>query len=218
MKWLSLFRSAYSNWAAVLGTIIAVVALSHLLLRTLNAPIAVTLAWFFAQYRKTFHPPIDFLFSTFSIQPPAIAKDGLVLYLAIAGVLYRALTYRQFSDLSRVEFRALHRTPAAICLKMRVILGTIFGALLWPRVMPSVLQKPSMLVVSDQGYHGRLPPPRTRDPAERQRVIKEMLDMIGPGAAVLYNDRQLVICYFVTLLAAATALVSLNGAIDLLAG
>jgi hypothetical protein len=215
-KWFGILRSAYTDWTATLGTIIAIVALSNLLFKILDSPITETLAWIFSQYRKTFHPPIDLLLSVFSLHLPALGKDALVLYLAMAGVLFRTLSYRQ-SELIRLP-AGFRWNGRALLMKIRVIAGEIVAALLWPRVVGSILRNPSVLVVSNWGYHGRLPPPRARDPVERQRVMEKMLAMTSDGAGIHCTDRQLLISYFATLLAAASGLVCLNAAIDLLSG
>jgi len=215
-KCFGIFRSAYASWTAIIGTIIAAIALSNLLVKVLNAPVTETLVMIFAQYRKTFHPPIDYLLSLFSLHLPAPGKDVLVLYLAMAGVLFRTLSYRGSAYIQvPAGFRWSRR---GVLRKIRVIAGEIGAALLWPRVVAGILRTPSVLVVSNAGYHGRLPPPRARDPVERQAVIEKMLAMTGGDARIHCTDRQLLISYLTALLAATGGLVGLNAAIDLLGG
>jgi hypothetical protein len=215
-NWFEIFRSAYASWAATFGTIIAAIALCNLLFMVLNTPITETLAWIFAQYRKTFHPPIDLLFSLFALHLPSAGKDALLLYLAMAGILYRTLSYRQFSGIQLPgQFRWNWR---ALLANVRLIAGGIAAALLWPCVVGSIMRNPGVLVVSDRGYHGQLPSPREHDPEKRQKAIAELLVMTGGEARIHCTDRQLLVVHFVTLLAAVAGIVCLNGAADLLVG
>jgi hypothetical protein len=90
--WIKIFGAAYSSWASSIGTILATVALCNLAFRILNVSMFEALAWILLAYRKTFYPPIDYLLSFISLRLPSIAKDVIVIYLAIGGVLYRTVS------------------------------------------------------------------------------------------------------------------------------
>ncbi len=175
-KWFEIFRSAYSSWAAVLGTILATVALCNLTFRIMDVSVFEALAWILAAYRKTFHPPIDYLLSFFSLQIPAAAKDVLVLYIAMSGVLYRTLSYERPSPL-RAQLKA--QFPDRWRTGLQILVGNIRAAIFWPYYLSGVLRHPSFLIRSSLGYHGRMPPPRSDfPPAEREKVMEEMLSSI----------------------------------------
>jgi hypothetical protein len=160
---------------------------------------------------KNLYPPIDYALSLFSIHLPPAGKDLLVLYLAAGGILYRTLSYDRASPL-KDRFPKTWRTRIRI-FWMRA--SKVLAAVLWPYVLCGLLRKPGLLIVSQQGYHGRLPPPR-RDlsSAERKKVIETLLVQIGHNARVLCNERQLLATYAIGLLIAVICLVVLNAAID----
>src|SRR5262249_17415697 len=97
--WLKILRSAYSSWSATIGSIIATIALCNLIFSLIDVPLTEWISWILAAYQKTFHPPIDYLLSVFSLRLPAAGKDALVLYLAVGGILYRTLSYERASPL-----------------------------------------------------------------------------------------------------------------------
>lgn len=210
-KWLEIFRSAYSNWTTTIGTILATIALCNLLFRAMDVPLIESLAWILSAYRKTFHPPIDYLLSIFSIRLPTAGKDALVLYLAVSGILYRTLSYDRPSPL-KDRFPVTWRTRV---WDLRMLATTILVAVLWPYFLKGLLRYPCLLITSRQGYHGRMPPPR-RDlsPVRRKEVMDESLAYIGEDAAVICNERELLASYAIGLLAAVISLVGLNAAID----
>ena len=105
------------------------------------------LAWILAAYRKTFHPPIDYLLSFFSLQIPAAAKDVLVLYIAMSGVLYRTLSYERPSPL-RAQLKA--QFPDRWRTGLRILVGNIrryFLALLFEG-------RPSASILSHREFIG----------------------------------------------------------------
>ena len=207
-NWLEILRSAYSSWAATIGTIIATVALCNIAFRAMDASLAEVFKWILAAYQKTFHPPIAYLLSLFSISLPSPAKDLLVLYLAMGGVLYRTLAYDRPSPMK-------DRFPKSWQGSLRIQVSRIFAALLWPYFLRGVIRHPCFLVISRHGYHGRLPPPRRDLPsAERKKVIETLLGQIGNNARVICNERQLLALYTAGLIAAVGCLVALNAAID----
>lgn len=53
---LEILRSAYANWSAILGTIIATVALCNLIFRVMHASLAEAFEWVLSAYQKTFIP------------------------------------------------------------------------------------------------------------------------------------------------------------------
>lgn len=170
------------------------------------------LAWVLAAYRKTFHPPIDYLLSFFSLRVPAAAKDVLVLYIAMSGVLYRMLSYEEPSPL-KAQFPVMWR------MSLRMWASKILLALFWPYFLRGLLRHPSFLVRSSLGYHGRMPPPRSDlSPARRKEVMEEMLSYLGKDATVICNERQLLGVYAMALFAAVLGLVILNTAVDRLSG
>ena len=212
---LKIFRLAFTSWAATIGTIIATVALCNMFFRVMGLPVAEILRLVLSAYQKTFHPPIDYIFSVFSIRVPAVAKDLVVLYLATGGVLYRTLSYEQSSPLKKAMRDAFLATMKSRMRDLRMKAGTILVAVFWPYFLKGLLRHPSFLIVSAKGYHGRMPPVR-RDfsPAQQKEALDKMFSLIGPGATVLCNERQLFVSYLVGLLAAACGLVILNDAID----
>ena len=214
-KWCEILRSAYSSWAAVLGTILATVALCNLTLRALDVSVFDALGWILTAYQKTFHPPIDYLLSFFSLRIPAAAKDVLILYLATGGVLYRTLSYEGSSPL-KAQFPATWRTRF---WHLRVRAGNILAAVFWPYFLRGVIRHPSFLIRSSLGYHGRMPPPRgDLPPAERKKVLDEMPSYLGKDAMIICNERQLLAVYAIALFAAVVSLVILNAAVDCLSG
>lgn len=205
---LEILRSAYSSWAATIGTIIATVALCNMAFSAMDASLIEVFKWILATYQKTFHPPIDYLLSFFSISLPAPAKDALVLYLAMGGIVYRTFAYDRPSAMR-------NRFPKHWQTRLRIQVSQILAALLWPYVVRGLIRRPSLLVVSQHGYQGRLPPPR-RDlsPAERKKVIETVLAQMGRDAKVICNERQLLAFYAAGLVAAVGCLIVLNAAID----
>lgn len=196
----------------MLGTILATVALCNLTFRVMDVSVFEALAWTLAAYQKTFHPPIDYLLSFFSLRIPAAAKDVLVLYIAMGGVLYRTLSYEEPSPL-KAKF------PVTWRMSLRMWAGKIFAAVFWPYFLRSFLRHPSFLIRSSLGYHGRMPPPRSDLPlAKRKEVMEEMLSHVGKDATVICNERQLLGVYAVALFVAVIGLVILNAAIDRLSG
>lgn len=191
-KRFEIVAAAYSSWAALLGTILATVALCNFVFRILNVSVFEALAVVLAAYEKTFHPPIDYLFSLVSLRLPAIAKDGLVFYGAIGGVLYRTLSYKESSALHAEMQR---KTPAGERWRMglRMWIGQVRAAIAWPLYLQSILRYPSLLIRSSLGYHGRLPPPR-RDlsPDRRKEVVEEMLSFSGPEGKVIIDGKSVV--------------------------
>lgn len=212
-KWIKIFGAAYSSWAAWIGTILATVALCNLAFRFLNVSVFEALAWILTAYRKTFHPPIDYLLSFISLPLPSIAKDFLVIYLAMGGILYRTLSYKEPSPLL-AQFRA--RQGGYRLMDLRMWMGQVRAAVLWPRCLKTILWHPGFLIRSSLGYHGRMPPPRQDLPPDdvQTGVMKEMLAYSGKDAVVICNERQLLLVYAVTLLAAVLGLVILNAAVD----
>lgn len=205
---LGIIRSAYSGWSAVLGTIIATIALSNIVFRVMHASLAEAFKWLLAAYQKTFHLPIDYMLSFFSIHLPAAGKDLLVLYLAVGGVLFRTLSYEGTSPLS-------HNFPKTRIWKLRTQGATILATITWPYWLRGLFRHPCLLVVSRKGYHGRLPPPRSDlSPAERKQVIETFLSLTGGDARVVCDERQLLASYAIGLFVAVLCLVVLNAAID----
>ncbi|MEJ2379422.1 MAG: hypothetical protein P8Y71_29890 [Pseudolabrys sp.] len=195
----------------MLGTIVALVALCNLTFRLMDISVFEALAWILAAYQKTFHPPVDYVLSHFSLRLPAAAKDVLVLYVAVGGVLYRTLSHQERSPL-KAQFPVTWRTRF---WNFRLWGGNVLAAVLWPYSLGSVLRYPCFLVKSSSGYHGRLPPPRGDwPPARREKVMKEMLSYVGKDATIICNERQLMGVYAITLFAAVTCLVILNAALD----
>jgi hypothetical protein len=214
-RWFEIFRSAYSSWAAVLGTILATVALCNLIFRVTNVSVFEALAWILTAYRKTFHPPIDYLLSFFSLRIPAAAKDVLVLYIAMSGVLYRMLSYEEPSPL-KAQFPVTLRTRF---WDLRMWAVKILFALFWPYFVRGFLWYPSFLVRSSLEYHGRMPPPRSDlPPAERKEIMDMMLSYLGKDATVICNERQLLGVYAIALFTVVLGLVILNAAVDSLSG
>jgi hypothetical protein len=214
-KWFEIFRSAYSSWAAVLGTILATVALCNLTFRVMDVSVFEVLAWILAAYQKTFHSPIDYFLSFFSLRIPTAAKDGLVFYIAMSGILYRTLSYQGASPL---------KMPGPVTWRMRILdmrawASKILVALFWPYFLRGLLRHPSFLVRSSLGYHGRMPPPRSDlPPAKRKEVMDTMLSYLGKDATVICNERQLLGIYAMALFAAVLGLVIVNAAVDRLSG
>lgn len=208
---LEILRSAYSSWSAVAGTIIATIALCNLVFRVMHASLIEALKLVLSAYQKTFHPPIDYLLSLFSMHLPAAGKDVLVLYLAAGGILYRTLSYQRPSSLRK----AFPTTWKSRIRDLRGWATTIVAAIIWPFFIRGLLRYPCLLIESRKGYHGRLPPPR-RDlsSAERKDVIETFLSRMGDDARVICTERQLLAYYAIGLLIAVVGLVILNAAID----
>ena len=170
----------------MLGTILATVALCNLTFRAMDVSVFEALAWILAAYQKTFHPPIDYFLSFFSLRIPAAAKDVLVLYIAMGGVLYRTFSYEEPSPL-KAEF------PIAWRMSLRMWASKILVALFWPYFLTGLLRHPSLLVRSSLGYHGRMPPARSDlPPAKRKEVMDTILSYLGKDATVICNERQLL--------------------------
>lgn len=127
-RWFEILRSAYTSWSAILGTIIATVTLCNVVLRTMHASVAEIFEWGLAEYQRTFHPPIDYVLSFFSIHLPPAGKDLLVAYLAAGGVLYRTLSYDSASPLKK-HFPKTWRTRIR---SLRMWASTVLAAVLWP--------------------------------------------------------------------------------------
>lgn len=172
----------------------------------MDVTIFEALSWILSAYRKTFHPPIEYLLSIFSVRLPMAGKDAIVLYLAMIGILYRMLSYKGPSPIKG-------RFPRILALRMRV--SKILIAIFWPYFLKGLLRYPCLLITSRQGYHGRLPPPRPDlPPAQRKKVVETALAQMGEGAAVLCNERELLASYAIGLVTAVISLVVLNAAID----
>jgi hypothetical protein len=165
--------------------------------RLMHASLIEAFKQILAAYQKTFHPPIDYVLSLFSIHLSAPGKDLLVLYLAVGGILYRTLSYERPSPLKK----AFPTTWQSRIRDLRRWVTTIVAAMIWPYFLRSLLRYPCLLVESPKGYHGRLPPPR-RDlsPAERKDVIEFFLSQLGDDARVICNERQLLASYAIGLL------------------
>lgn len=208
---LEILRSAYSSWSAILGTIIATIALCNMIVRLAHASLIEGFKIVLAAYEKTFHPPIDYVLSFFSIHLPAAGKDLLILYLAIGGILYRTLSYERPSPLKS----AFPTTWQSRTRDLRRWVTRILAAVTWPYFLRSLLCYPCLLVESRKGYHGRLPPPcRDLPPAKRKEVIEFFLGQLGEDARVICNERQLLASYAIGLFIAVFVLVALNAAID----
>lgn len=207
---LEFLRSAYSSWSAVLGTIIATIALCNLVFRVMHASLVEAFKWVLAAYQKTFHPLIDYVLSLFSIHLPAAGKDLLVVYLAVGGILYRTLSYQRPSPIRKVF-------PTTWQGRIRDLHGramTIVAAIIWPFFMRRLIY-PCLLIESQRGYHGRLPPPRSDlSPAERKEAIETLLSQMSGNPRVICNERQLLASYAIGLLTAVLCLIVLNAAID----
>jgi hypothetical protein len=155
-------------------------------------------------------------FHFFSLRVPASVKDVLVLYAATGGVLYRTLSYEEPSP-SRAQLKA--QFPDWWRTDLRMLVGNIRAAVVWPYYVSGVLRHPSFLIRSSLGYHGRMPPLRSGlSPSRRTEVMQEMLSYVGRDATVICNERQLLGVYAIALLAAVLGLVILNTAIDRLSG
>lgn len=214
-KWGGIVSSAYSSWAVVLGTILATVALCNLTLSMMDVSVFNVLSWILTAYRKTFHPPIDYLLSFLSMRIPSAAKDVLLLYIAMGGILYRTLAHEEPSPL-KAQFPLTWRMRF---WDLRARAGNVFAAVFWPYFLRGVIRHPSFLIRTSLGYHGRMPPPRSdRPPAERKEVMKKMLSSLGKDATVICNERQLVGVYAIGLFVAVVSLVILNAAVDRLSG
>jgi hypothetical protein len=210
-NWLGIVRSAYSSWSAVLGTIIATIALCNFVFTVMHASLIEAVKLVLAAYQKTFHPPIEYVLSHLSIHLPAAGKDLLVLYLAVGGILYRTLSYERPSGLRK----AFPTTWQSRIRDLRRWVTTIIAAAIWPFSIGSLLRYPCLLIESRKGYHGRLPPPRSDlSPAKRKDVIETLLSQIGEDARVVCNERQLLASYAIGLFIAVVGLVALNAAID----
>lgn len=125
-RWLAIFGTAYSSWAAAIGSIIATIALCNLVFRLMDASIIDSLQWLLSAYRKTFHPPIDYVTSIVSLKLPAAAKDALVLYAAVGGILYRTLSYAGPAPLKLPEYMWSRRREFEIWLRR------VWAAFRWP--------------------------------------------------------------------------------------
>ena len=214
-RWFKIFRSAYASWTATLGTALATVALCNMIFRAMDVSLIEVLRWTLTAYQKTFHPPIDYVTSIVGLRLPAAVKDALVAYLAMGGVLYRTLSYKQPSPLKDY----FPQTFESRIRNLRMGAAQILAAVIWPRLLKNIFRNPSLLITSAQGYHGRLPPVRSDlPPVKRKQVLEEMLARIGGGAEVICNERELFLLYLFSLLAATACLVVLNAAIDLLGG
>jgi len=154
-------------------------------------------------YQRTFHPPIAYLFSWLPFPLPSGVQDGILVYMAMAGVLYRTLSYRGRPP----DFAAqLMRPP--IGLLLRILIGPVLAAVFWPYFIASIFRRP-LLLVRDKNNRdrGRLPP-------MDRKLVREFLAGDPGEPTVLCDERQLVVCYFVTLLAAMVAILFLNAAVN----
>ena len=208
---LEILRSAYSSWSAVLGTIIATIALCNLLFRVMHVSLVETLKLVLSAYQRTFHPPIDYVLSFFSIHLTGAGKDLFVLYLAVGGILYRTLSYERTSPLKKA-FPTTWQTRIRD-LRRRAI--AIVAAIVWPFFIRGPLRHPCLLIESQKGYHGRLPPRRgDLSPAQRKEVVETLLSQMTGDPRVICNERQLLASYAAGLFIAVVSLVALNAAID----
>ena len=208
---LRIVRTAYANWSAMLGTIIATIALCNMAFKLMHASLVEGFKLVLSAYQKTFHPPIDYVLSLLSIHLPSTGKDLIVLYLAVGGILYRTLSYDRPSPLKK----AFPTTWQSRIHDLRKWAATVVAAMLWPYFLRGLLRHPCLLVESRRGYHGRLPLPR-RDlsPAERKEVIEFFLGQLDDDATVICSERQLLASYAIGLFTAVVGLVILNAAID----
>ncbi len=202
MHFVRLVSHAYASWGATLGTVLGAIALTNLVVRTLRLSLAELLALLLDAYQKTFHPPIAFLFSWLPFPLPASVKDGILIYMAMAGVLYRALSYQGRLP----EIAAQLTTPRG--LRLRMFAGRILAAALWPYFIASIVRKPLLLIRDKHNRdRGRLPP-------MDRKLVQEFLAGDPGEPTVLCDERQLIVCYFVTLLVAMMALLLLNAAVN----
>lgn len=202
MRFVQLAAQAYASWSAALGVTLGIIALTNLIVRTLHLSLTELLALTLDAYQKTFHPPIAFLFSWLPFPLPAGVKDGIVVYIAMAGVLYRTLSYRGRWPDHAAQFT----TP--IGRRLRIIFGLILATSLWPYFALSICRKPSFLIRDEHNRDvGRLP---TSD----RNVANEFISKFHTGAVIICNERQLLACYLMTLLGAVGALLILNAAVD----
>lgn len=193
---LQIAATAFSTWGAIIGTCIACLALCNLILRLPNMSIADVFWWLLNAYQQTIHPPIDFVLSWLPFSLPGPAKDILVAYFAIGGVMYRSLSFgsppRRFSPNSD---------------RWRVLAGTVLMAIGWPYFIRSTLKKPLYVIRGKHGYKGRLPA-RSKEHAEF------FLKSTNTKASVACNDRQLIILYIVALLLSVLFFITINEAIN----
>lgn len=201
-RFLELVSHAYASWSATLGTILGAIALTSLVVRTLHLSLTELLKLLINAYQKTFHPPIAFVFSWLPFQLPPGVKDGILVYLAIAGVLYRSLSYR-----GRLPDEAAQiRTPKG--LRLRLLVGPVIAAIFWPYFIAPIVRRPHLLVRDKNNRdRGRLPP-------MDRKLARTLLAGDGGEPTVLCDERQLIICYFLTLPAAMLALLFLNAAVN----
>ncbi len=90
---------------------------------------------------------------------------------------------------------------------MRMRVSHVVAALLWPKVLTTFLAKPCLLVTSEYGFHGRLPYMSRKEAASFPSKM--------PGNTTVFCDeRELILSYFVSLLMAVFALITLNAAVN----
>jgi hypothetical protein len=194
--------TAYASWSTLLGTVIGAVALSSLVFRLFHVSVFDALALMLVAYQKTFHPPIAFIFSWLPFALPPAAKDLVLLYIAMAGVLFRSLSYL----LPKSDMRKQFRRPWT--LRARMFAGKIIAAAAWPYFIKSIIARPLLLVRDAQNND------RGRLPHMSRKEAEAFIAGDSGGAAVFCDERELVICYFVALFVAVLAIVLLNAAVN----
>lgn len=196
-------RTAYSSWSAFVGTALGTIALANLVFQLFRISVFDLLASFLAAYQKTFHPPVAFVFSWLPFALPPAAKDAILLYIAMGGVLYRSLSY---APPRSAEITSLLPTPWR--LRVRVLAGKIFAAAVWPYFIKSIVVRPLLLVRDAQNRdRGRLP--------HMDRKEAEAFFARDPGQPTVFCDeRELIICYFMALVIALIAVILLNAGVN----
>ena len=186
--------AAFSSWRTIIGTVIASIALSNLILRLPKMSISDALRWLLNAYQQTVHPPIDFMLGWLPFSLPGPVKDILVVYLAVGGVMFRSLWFG----------RPRRHFPFDI-VRLRVVAGIILQAIGWPYYIRFTLKRPLYVVRGKRGYNGRLPA-RSREQAEA------FLKATNSDGTVVCDDRQLVITYAVALLISVLTIILVNAA------
>lgn len=229
-RFLKMIRTAYISWGAIVGTVLASIALTSLIIRLLAVPISEAFIWLLMAYKQTFYPPIVFLLSWLPFMIPDLVKDAIVIYIAGAGILHRTLGfgkpnlkiskamkpdssfYIDFSKEKELNYsRSLEdlgdfkkvKWYNSFIWKTQLFYSRIYVTLMWPKYIIYLFKKPHYIITTDGKINGVLPA-TSRDIAEN--FIRECM----PEAQINCTQIELIITYTFTLLAVVISLLISN--------
>lgn len=189
-----MIRFAYASWSAILGTILGSLAVTSLAFELVSITPSDLLRQLLSAYRQTFHPPLELLLSWLPFRLPVMVKDAILLYGAIGGILFRALSFGNSGG-------------SILLWRLRILYGRVLVVLLWPKFLIYFLKRPGYIIRTNGKFNGRLP-------ARSRTVAEETILNFMPGSEIVCTDRGLIFIYGLALAFAVFSLIVLNTALE----